>query len=183
MESLQSLLRAVEEARAPAGVATRVIAIDGPGGAGKSTLAAWLAGELGGAVIHTDDFASWDNPVDWWPELIERALAPLAAGQPAHYQSTIWAGEERAPVAIEPGGTVVLEGVTASRSAFRRYLAFSIWIETDRAVRLQRGIDRDGEDARRQWERWMEEEDRYVEAERPIDHVDVVLRGDRDLWG
>ena len=83
---------------------------------------------------------------------------------------------------IEPGGTVVLEGVTASRRVFRPYLAYSIWIETPRAVRLQRGIDRDGEDARVQWERWMAEEDRYIESERPHDHVDVVLRGDRDLW-
>ena len=179
---LTSLLRAVEQSEAPQGVETRIIAIDGPGGAGKSTLAAWLAGELGAYVIHTDDFASWDNPIDWWPELLDRTLKPLAAGAAAQYQPTIWAGEQRAPVVIEPGGTVVLEGVTASRSAFRPYLAYSIWIETDRAARLHRGIDRDGEDARAQWERWMEAEDRYIEFERPAEHADVVLPGDRDLW-
>jgi uridine kinase len=165
------------------GVATRLIAIDGPGGAGKSSLAAWLAEELDAAVIHTDDFASWDNPVDWWPELIERALRPLAAGEPARFQPTVWAGEERAPVVVEPGGTVLLEGVTAARIAFRPYLAYSIWIETDRALRLRRGIDRDGEGARAQWERWMEEEDRYIESERPAEHADVVLSGGRNLWG
>jgi uridine kinase len=77
---------------------------------------------------------------------------------------------------------VVLEGVTASRSAFRPYLAYSIWLETARAVRLQRGIDRDGDDARAQWERWMAAEDRYLESERPDKHADVVVRGDRDLW-
>ena len=81
MVSLQLLLRAAKESHAPDGVETRIIAIDGPGGAGKTTLAAWLAEELqASAVIHTDDFASCDNPVNWWPTLIEQALKPLAAG-------------------------------------------------------------------------------------------------------
>jgi uridine kinase len=81
-----------------------------------------------------------------------------------------------------PGGTVLLEGVTASRRAFRPYLAYSIWVETDRDVRLQRGLDRDGEGSRSQWERWIAAEDQYLESERPADHVELVLRGDADLW-
>jgi uridine kinase len=182
MESLTSVLVAIEGARAPVGVATRVIAIDGPGGAGKTTLAAWLAEALGAAVIHTDDFASSENPVEWWPELIERALKPLAAGKPARYRPTPWAGDERELIEIVPGGTVLLEGVTASRRAFRPYLAYSIWVETDRDVRLQRGLDRDGEGSRSQWERWIAAEDQYLESERPADHVELVLRGDADLW-
>jgi uridine kinase len=177
------MLRAAREARAPEGVETRIIAIDGPGGAGKTTLAAWLAEQLRAtAVIHTDDFASWDNPIDWWPALIEQALKPLAAGAVARYQPTAWAEEERAPILIEPVGTVLLEGVSAVRNAFRPYLAFTVWVETDRAVRLQRGIDRDGEDSRAQWERWMDEEDHYVARERPVAHVDAVVPGDQDLW-
>ena len=182
MDSLEPLLHTARASRAPIGVATRLIAIDGPGGAGKTTLAAWLAEELQAAVIHTDEFASWDNPVDWWPEMLERAVKPLAAGESARYKPTSWGGEEHALVVVEPGGTVVLEGVTTSRNAFRPYLAYSIWIKTARAVRLRRGIDRDGEGARVQWGRWMEQEDRYIESERPYEHADVVLRGDRDLW-
>lgn len=183
MDALKPLIETVKASRRPAGVATRLIAVDGCGGAGKTTLAARLAEELQAVVIHTDEFASSDNPLNWWPEMLERALKPLAAGEVAHYQPTTWGGEERTPVLIEPGGTVVLEGVTASRTAFRPYLAYSIWIETDRAVRLQRGIDRDGEEARAQWEEWMAAEDRYVESEKPAEHVNVVLHGDRELWG
>ena len=103
-------------------------------------------------------------------------------GAVARYQPTAWEGEERAPIAIEPGATVLLEGVSAARSAFRPYLAYSIWVETDRAVRLQRGIDRDGEDCRAQWERWMVGEDDSIARERPVEHLDVVLPGDQDLW-
>ena len=74
MDALEPLIQAARSSRAPAGVATRLIAIDGPGGAGKTTLAARMAEELKAAVIHTDEFASWDNPIDWWPEMLERAL-------------------------------------------------------------------------------------------------------------
>ena len=95
---LRSLLCAVEQSQAPQGIATRIVAIDGLGGAGKSTLAAWLAAEVDAPIIHTDDFASWVNPIDWWPALLERALEPLAAGLAARYQPTTWAREPRSAV-------------------------------------------------------------------------------------
>ncbi len=133
-------------------------------------------------MIHTDDFASWEDPVDWWPRLIELALEPLAAGRPARYEPTRWGGDAREPIVIEPSGTVIVEGVTASRQAFRPYLAYSIWVETPRDLRLRRGLERDGEAARAAWTRWMEAEDRYVIDERPAERADVVVPGDRDLW-
>jgi uridine kinase len=175
---IRDLADAVRSSRAPAGVKTRIVAIDGPGGAGKSSLAERLAQELDARVIHTDDFASRENPVDWWPRLLELALEPLAAGRPARYRPTRWGGEERDPILIEPTGTVILEGVTASREAFQPYLAYSIWIETSRELRLQRGLERDGADARAQWRQWMEAEDRYIERERPAERADLVVRGD-----
>jgi len=181
-EKFRRLIDAVRSAEAPAGVGTRIVAVDGLGGAGKSSLAHRLAQELDARIIHTDDFASWATPVDWWPDLIELALKPLAAGKPARYQPTSWGGEEHEPVVIDPTGIVILEGVTASREAFRPYLAYSIWIETPRELRLQRGLERDGEDARAQWEEWMEAEDGYIERERPAARADTVLRGDQDLW-
>jgi uridine kinase len=181
--TLSGVVEAIRASCAPAGVETRIVAIDGPGGAGKSSIANLLAKELDAPVIHTDDFASWANPVDWWPELIAYALKPLAAGKPARYLPSSWGGEPREPVEIAPSAFVVLEGVTASRRAFRPYLAYSIWIETPRELRLKRGLERDGEQARAQWEDWMEAEDRYIERERPAQHADCVLSGDEDLWG
>jgi len=179
---VKDVIDAVRSAEPPTGVKTRIVAVDGPGGAGKSSLADRLAQELDAQIVHTDDFASWENPVDWWPNLIELALEPLAAGRPARYTPTTWGSEEREPLVIEPSGIVILEGVTASREAFRPYLAYSIWIETPRELRLRRGIDRDGEHMRPHWEEWMAGEDRYIRRERPAEHADVVLRGDQDLW-
>ena len=56
-ERLRSLVKAIRSSRAPANVATRIVAIDGPGGAGKSSLARWLAQELAAPIIQTDDLA------------------------------------------------------------------------------------------------------------------------------
>ena len=161
------------------GLATRVVAIDGRGGAGKSTLAEQLARELGATVVHTDDFASWDNPLEWWPALLEQVLEPLARGETATFVPNDWGGPPKERVVVEPGGVVVLEGVTASREAFRPYLALSIWVETPRDVCLARGLARDGAEMRAQWEAWMAEEDVYIERERPHEHADVVVSGQR----
>jgi uridine kinase len=182
-EVLANALAEIRRAQPAAGMTTRIVAVDGPGGAGKTSLSEWLASELAAEIVHTDDFASWENPTNWWPELISRVLEPIAEGRTVRYVPNSWDGPPRSEVTIPPQDFVVLEGVTASREAFRPYLAYSIWIETPREVRLQRGIDRDSKEMRAQWEEWMAAEDRYIDREHPADHADLVLAGDRDLWG
>jgi uridine kinase len=181
---LSEIVRSVRAKPRPSGMSTKVIAVDGPGGAGKSTFAARLAEELGGAqVLHTDDFASWENPIDWWPRLVKEVLEPLSCNQSARYRRTDWGNpghEEWGEVA--PAEFVILEGVTASREAFRPFLTYSVWIETPRELRLSRGLERDGEEARAQWEEWIAEEEDYVRRERPRERADLVLPGDQDLW-
>ena len=168
----------------PARMTTRIIAIDGPGGAGKSSLAEILSKELDRApIVYTDDFASWDSPVNWWPRLIEEVLEPLSRNERARYRRSDWqqTGRERSGE-VSPADFVILEGVTASREAFRPYLAYSIWVETPRDLRLRRGVERDGEELRTQWEEWMAGEDHYVAREKPQEKADLILPGDRDLW-
>ena len=157
----------------------RVTAIDGPGGAGKSSLAARIAAALGNApVVHTDDFASWEQPLDWWPRLLEQVLVPLAAGENACYQRYDWSKRRLQEwIEVPRGPYVVIEGISSSRRAFRPYLSFSIWVDTPRATRLARGLDRDGESMRLQWEQWMTDEDRYVELEAPDQHADLIVCG------
>ncbi len=68
-----------------------LIAIDGHGGSGKSTLAALLSEELSAEIIHTDDFASWNKPLDWWPRLVEQALEPVRNGEKSlNYERGKW---------------------------------------------------------------------------------------------
>lgn len=174
----------VRERRPPDGMSTRIVAIDGLGGSGKSSFARHLARALGDVpIVQTDDFASWDNPIDWWPQLLERVLVPLSHGEPARFERSHWGGDTDGElVEIQPAEFVILEGVTASREAFASYVTYSIWVEAPAEIRLRRGLDRDGPDALEQWQAWMAEEDEYVEREHPDERADLVLSGDRDLW-
>ena len=66
----------------------RLVAVDGPGGAGKSTFAGALSEAVGGApVIHTDDLAA-DNPIDWWPRLLEDVIEPFTEVTPRSTNAT-----------------------------------------------------------------------------------------------
>lgn len=173
----QSLVHRLCDLKPSAG-STVLVAIDGCGGSGKSTLAAYLTGEIPNAVIvHTDDFASWDNPIDWWPRLREQVLEPLARDETARYQRYDW-GERRlmewhevvAPV-------VILEGVSSTRREFLPYLAFTIFVTCPREVRLRRGLERDGDGALPLWEQWMAAENAYLEEHRPMERAHVVISG------
>jgi uridine kinase len=183
MTTLEAIIRAVRSAPPQTGMSTSVVAIDGYGGAGKSTLAALLGDRLNAQaqrvdLVHTDDFASADNPLNWWPRLIAQVLQPLKDGAAARYQRYDWDLERLAEWhSIEPGGLVLLEGVSASRNAFRPYLSLAIWIETPAEERLRRGLERDGEQARDQWRQWMADEVAWGSAERPWERADIVVSG------
>jgi uridine kinase len=176
---ITNLVEAIHVSRPPADLPTRIIAIDGLGGAGKSRLAGQLAAALGGVpVVPTDDFASWDNPIEWWSRMLDQVLRPIASGQVVRYQRYDW-NERRLADWIELPpcpATVILEGVTASRSEFDEYLTFRIWVEAPRNLRLRRGLDRDGEGMRAQWQEWMAAED-YVAQDDPVARANVVISG------
>jgi uridine kinase len=159
----------------------RLVAIDGPGGSGKSTFASLLSAAAGGApVIHTDDFASADNPINWWPRLLEQVITPLTNGEPAHYQRYDWPSESLAEWhTVQPAPIVIIEGVSAARSEWSDHLTFVIWIETPREVRLARAVERDGDDALEDWEVWMGEEDLHYERDPTRERADFVIDGTR----
>jgi uridine kinase len=132
--------------------AVTLIAIDGPSGAGKSTHADRLAAELGATVVRTDDFATWDDPVAWWPRLRDGVLEPLARGRAGRYTRTEWANGEPRPgvvITVNPPKVLLLEGVSAGRRSIRSQLSALVWVElADPAERLRRAVERDGEQHR-----------------------------------
>jgi uridine kinase len=164
----------------PSGMSCKVVAIDGPGGAGKSTLAARVARRLGDApVIHTDDLASWEHPLDWWPTLLEQVLLPLSRQLPARYQRYDWDRQQLAEWHEVPNAEyLIIEGVTASRREFRPYLAVTVWVSTAREECLRRGLARDGQHALTAWRKWQAAEDGYIESEHPDRTSDLVVSGE-----
>jgi uridine kinase len=179
MTSIHTFASLVEDVmRAPGPV--RIVGIDGCGGAGKSTFAARLSRLAEGApVIHTDDFASHDEPTEWWPRMHRDVITPLLRNERATFRPYDWVARSWSdPVSVPPAPLIVIEGVGATRRAWRDSLGARIWVDTPREERLRRGIARDGEELREFWRGWMVAEDRYVDAEHPQLHADLVVDGD-----
>jgi hypothetical protein len=157
----------------------RLIAVDGPGGAGKSVFAARLAAALGSApVVQTDDFATGAPGDVWWPRLESQVIRPLSLGLPARYQRFDWHRRGLAEWReVQPGAAVIVEGVSSARRASADKFAMAIWVHAPRATRLARGLDRDGLAARADWERWMAEEDVHFQRDRTIDRCALIVDG------
>jgi uridine kinase len=158
----------------------RLVGVDGGGAAGKTTFAQRLARSLGDVpVVHTDDFASHDEPMQWWPGFLEQVVDPLLAGRPATFRPYDWTARRRRsdPTVVAVAPAVVIEGVGAMRAAWRDRLALRVWVEAPRALRLERGVARDGEALLGFWQQWQRDEDAYFTAEQPAVHADLVVDG------
>jgi uridine kinase len=157
--------------------AVRVVAVDGPSAAGKTTLAAALSAALDGApVVHSDDFpVPWDgDPLAWWPPLTALVLEPLRAGRTGRFRRYDWRHgtyAEESEIPIAP--VVVIEGVGAART--EAPVAFRIWVEAPHDVRRRRAAER-GDDLAA-WDHWAETEAKLFAADRTRERVDLVIDG------
>ena len=185
MSDMRGPIATVLHSRPPTIGSSRLLGIDGHGGSGKSTLAEIVAAHLGAEVIHTDDFASWDNPKDWRPRLIDEVLLPLAQGaRELNYErSQWWPDHKPSPVVDQQVAPImVLEGVGALRKEFRPFLTAGGFVKATREVCMRRGIQRDSEmgtpeDVRALWERYFADEESYMHRDRPEEYADVAVDG------
>ena len=159
--------------------ATRLVVVDGPAGAGKTTLAAELAARLDAPVVHGDDLLDgWGDLEGWWGRLQTQVLAPLAAGRPGRYQRYDWVERRFAEWHDVPvTAHLVVEGCGAGRRAADAVAGLRVWVEAPDDVRLARGLERDGEAMREEWLTWMRAEDVHFAAERTRERADVLVDG------
>jgi hypothetical protein len=144
--------------------AVRLVAIDGPSGSGKSTLAAGLVAALAergvrAVVVPTDHFATWADPVSWWPRLVDGVLTPLSRGEAGRYRRNDWSGGTPRPgaeVEVAVPEVLVVEGVSAGRRSVRPVLSCLVWVEVSpESARLARSVRRDGAHTRADFLRWQ----------------------------
>lgn len=167
-------------ARPPRLGGTRLVAVDGPSGAGKTVFAGRLAEVLGPGtpVVHTDDLLDgWDDQVTFWPRLEEWVLAPLRAGRAGRYRRYDWEAGRFSPewTEVPPAPVVVLEGVTAARARIRPELAYSVFLTAALDERIRRTDRRDGGRLSPYLRKWRRGEEAHFAADATADHVDLVL--------
>jgi uridine kinase len=162
----------------------RLVAVDGPSGAGKTTFATRLAGALNdtgvtATVVHTDELLDgWEDQFTFWARLEETVLRPLAAGRPGRHPVYDWglarfAGQRDVPVPE----VLIVEGATSARPAAYPRLSFSVFVTADRDLRWRRALARDGPEIAEPLARWMAAEDEFFASTGAMDRVDRVVDG------
>jgi hypothetical protein len=166
----------------------RIVAIDGRGASGKSTLARRLHQHAGSsAVVHTDDLA-WHEPLFGWGHLLaDHVLRPLHAGRALAYRPSHWVQRGREGSIDVPAGRdlVIIEGTGASQREHAALIDVTVWVQADFAEAERRGIARDiAEGANGDpgqsvafWHAWMAEELVFFDRQRPWERARVVVNG------
>jgi len=160
----------------------RLVSVDGPAGAGKSTLARALADTAtrsGTSVtlVHLDDLlAGWAGGVDRMVRaLVADVLEPLATARPAAYHRYDWHADAfTETVPVEPVDLLVVEGVGAGARAVAPYCSTLVWVEAPVSVRRERGIARDGDAFAPHWDAWARMEEAHFVREGTRDRADLV---------
>src|SRR5579872_5791845 len=142
--------------RAPAAGTTRVVAVDGRSGSGKTSLATALAAALGAPVVSLEYlYGGWDGLERGIGMLVSEVLEPIAHGRPARVPRYDWiAAAWDTPWTLEPPGVLVVEGAGAGARRAAAYASALVWMEAPASVRKKRALERDGETFAPHWDSW-----------------------------
>jgi uridine kinase len=163
--------------RAPAAGRTRVIAVDGRSGAGKTTLVAALHAALGAPVVSLEYlYGGWDGLERGIDLLVSDVLEPIAHGRAARVPRYDWiAAAWDAPWRLEPPEVLIVEGAGAGARRAAAYASALIWMEAAASVRKKRALDRDGETFAPYWDAWAAQEDAMLARERTPERANIVI--------
>jgi uridine kinase len=165
--------------RAPAAGRTRVVAVDGRSGAGKTSLATALQASLGAPAVSLEClYGGWDGLERGIDLLVTAVLEPLAAGRAARVPRYDWiAAAWDTPRTLEPPEVLIVEGVGAGARRAAGYESALVWMEEPASVRKKRALDRDGETFAPYWDAWAAQEDAMLAREGTPERADVIIDG------
>lgn len=166
-----------------------IVAVDGRCASGKTTLAEWLADQLGAGVIHMDDF--------FLPAGLRTEERLREAGGNVHYERfarevlprlekweafrykrfdcrTMEIREER----LIPGGAVrIVEGSYSCHPFFGNYMTYRIFCDCSYPLQCERIRLRNGETALTQFQKkWIPLEESYFALYGIRERADIVLQ-------
>jgi len=164
------------------GIDQPIIAIDGPAGAGKTTLASTLflalSPKFSTTVIHMDElYPGWENALGneltktlTWLTSCHKAKKPLL------YSSFNWATTEFHEAKSHPSThLLILEGVASAQLPIEESLTTSIWLDLDPHIGYQRVIDRDGENISREMTQWLVMQEQHFAADKTKERCEFLL--------
>ena len=165
-----------------------IIAVDGRGGSGKTTLTTALATAVPGAqAFHLDDLI-WNEPLYDWDQLYVDTLTQLRQAGCLDLVPDKWREHGREGSIRVPAGSplVVVEGTGAGLRAVSDLIDAHVWVQTCDDVAERRGIRRDiaegvngdAEESVRFWHWWMAGERLFFAKDRPWRRADVIVSGD-----
>lgn len=163
-----------------------LIAIEGFGGAGKSTVAEKLKTALGNAyVIGIDEFIvkenilkpSWDNGGFDRSRLEKEVLVPFNSGVPIKYQSLDWESNSLSePTQVPKVDYLIIEGISTYHPEIEKYYDFKIWVDLPMDEAKRRGHLRDGSNENAaNWDLWHQNDLDYLAKYHPDKRADFVF--------
>jgi uridine kinase len=171
------------ESRPPTLGRTRLVAIDGPAGSGKTTLAHAVVtrlSDLGRRV----ELLSLDDLYDGWTgldpalsvRLVDQVLRPLSSGAPASWQSYDWAAHAFGDWhRLDPPEALVVEGCGAGARAQAPYTTLLVWLETTPQAALSRMVERDGPEVLGHVAAWRASEQRHYALNLTRERADTII--------
>ena len=159
-----------------------IIAIDGPAGAGKTTLAhdlkLALAQKFSISEIHMDDlYDGWENALT--PHLADVLTHIVSAHKkslPISLSRYDWnTATFHEAVEIEKAELLILEGVGSGQMAIRDSLSALVWIDIEDSQGMARVLARDGVAIEKQMRQWLSTQAQHFRDEGTQKAADFVL--------
>jgi uridine kinase len=158
-----------------------VIAIDGPAGAGKTTLAGEIAQAFSGVeIIHMDDlYRGWLLTLG--PTLtreLQSIFIQLEEDGVVEYQKYDWVKHSLGEfISFGKPRVLVLEGVGAGQPSIAKDVDIQVWVEVPTEFGLERVLARDGQHIADEMEQFLEDQEAYFTTDRPKECADFLIPG------
>jgi len=146
-----------------------IFAIDGPSGAGKTTLAAQISEVIDCNIIHADDFFLQEGQEMSLPDvsldairLEQEVLVKLKTNPHSLiYNKYNCLTQKITPITITPKPITIIEGCYSTSPNLRQYYDFFVFLDIDKETQLKRIKKRNPDKYERFATEWIPLEDKY----------------------